>query len=436
MNEQNEKINVVVVGAGPAGIACALTIARAGKKVLLVERGNFAGSKNMFGGALYKNAIEEFFPNFLKDGAPVERLIIKNDYVLMGDKDATTISYNKVSDDIQSFTVLRPKWDKWMASQAEKEGVCLAINTTVRELIVKDNKVIGIKTDFEEYYCDLVVLADGVNSLLAKQISLRKEIPAKNVALGVKEVLTLSPEIIEERFNLAEGQGCSVELVGGAMQSMLGLGYLYTNKNSIAIGIGVSLEELKQRKIKPFELLEEVKSHPVIEPLIKGAKLLEYSAHLISEGGFKALPKLVCDGVLVVGDAAGLVNNVHWEGTNLAMSSGKLAALTVIDALNKNDFSQKILSQYEKALKKSYVVNDMRSYRNVMEIVHANAESYLCFWIKKINEFFKTFTTVDGVAKKKKFFSFGIKTVKQRGIIGLFKDIFSGIRIILEIFLP
>ena len=434
MTNITKKYNIVVVGAGPSGVACAITLARAGKNVLLVERGNFAGAKNMFGGALYKKSIEEFFPDFINNGAPIERFNKVHQYMLLDDEDSTTICYNNNSKDAESFTVLRPKWDRWAVAQAEKEGVCVATNTTVRELLIDTGKVIGIKTDFEEYFCDLVILADGVNSLLAKQIGLRKTIIPKNVALGVKEVLKLAPETIQERFNLKENEGCVVEIIGGPMKSMLGLAYIYTNKESIAIGIGVSLEELKQHKLKPFDLLEEIKSHPTIAQLIKGSTLLEYSAHLIPEGGYNAISDLFADGVLVIGDAAGLVNNVHWEGTNLAMTSGKFAAITAIDAIEKNDFSKQTLKKYKELLENSFVIKDMKSYQNIMDIVHDNSQSYLDFWIRKINMFFKTFITVDGVEKKKKFGDFIVQTLKQRGVVGLFKDAWGVIKIFVRFF--
>ena len=155
-------------------------------------------------------------------------------------------------------------------------------------------------------------------------------------------------EIIEERFNLTDGSGCVTEIVGAPMKGITGLGFIYTNKNSVSIGLGVNIDELKKHKLTPNDLLNQLKEHPSIAPLIKGGELLEYSAHLIPEGGFNSIPKLYGDGVMVVGDAAMLVDNVHWEGTNIAMMSGMLAAQTAIEALEKNDFSAKLLSLYEK----------------------------------------------------------------------------------------
>ena len=335
MNEN--KVDVIIIGAGPAGVAAAITLARAQKKVVLVERGNFAGSKNMFGGAIYDFPTRDLYPTFRED-APIERINKEHRYMLNDDKSSVTVSYKKQGES-QSYTVVRAKWDNWCVERAVELGAYFSPKTTVRELIVNNGKVIGIKTDIEEFYADIVILADGVNSLLAKQIGLRKDLKDSEIAVGVKEVLKLPKEVIEQRFNLNDGEGCVTEIIGSPMKGMMGLGFIYTNQETVSIGLGVNIDELKKHKITPNELINRLKEHPSIEPLIKDGELVEYSAHLIPEGGLNAMPKLYSDGVMVVGDAAMLVNNVHFEGTNIAMMSGKLAAETAIEALESGDFS-------------------------------------------------------------------------------------------------
>ena len=132
----NNKTEVIVVGGGPAGISCAITIARAGKNVVLIERGQFAGSKNVFGGAIYAQPTREIFPNFETE-APIERRNIEHKYALLGENDATVISHKKNLKDIVSYTVIRGKFDRWMAEEAKKEGVTIVEETVVKELIVK-----------------------------------------------------------------------------------------------------------------------------------------------------------------------------------------------------------------------------------------------------------------------------------------------------------
>lgn len=428
------KTEVIIVGGGPAGISAAVTVARAGRKVVLIERGNFSGSKNVFGGAIYTQPTKEIFPDF-EESAPLERKTVSHKYVICSNEDSVSLTCNfKGNEDTAgSYSVIRAKFDRWMAQQAQKEGVILVTETLVKELIVKENKIVGVKTELEEYFADIVILADGVNSLLAKQIGLRKEIKPKDVALGVKEVFKLGKENIEERFNLNDAEGAIYEIIGSPMLGMLGLGYVYTNKDTISIGLGVSLDELAKRKLKPYELLDELKNHPTFKPILKDSEMIEYSAHLIPEGGYNKIPKLYTDGALVVGDSAMLVNNVHWEGTNLAMISGKLAGETAVSALEKGDYSANTLALYQKKLKNSFVIKDLKSYKNVMDIVHDRAKSYLEYYPKKISEFFKMFTSVDSVPKRKKYVAFIKSIFTDRSISELFKDAWGFIRIFLGV---
>lgn len=427
------KTEVIVVGGGPAGISAAITIARAGKKVVLIERGNFSGSKNVFGGAIYVKPTKEIFPNF-EESAPLERKTVAHKYIMNTEKETVSATYMaREEEEVTSYSVIRAKFDRWMSQEAQKEGVVIVTETLVKEVIVKENKIVGVKTELEEYFANLVILADGVNSMLAKQIGLRKEIKSQDVALGVKEVIKLGKERIEERFNLNEGEGAIHEIFGAPMLGMLGLGYVYTNKETVSIGLGISLDELAKRKLKPYELLEELKSHPSFKPLIKDGELVEYSAHLIPEGGYKKIPKLYDHGVLVVGDGAMLVNNLHWEGTNLAMISGKLAGETAIEALNKDDFSPNTLALYQKKLENSFIVKDLKSYKDLMEIVHHRAESFLGYYPHKIAEFFKMFTSVDSVPKRTKYHLFIKSIFTDRSISELFKDAFAFVKMVLGV---
>lgn len=426
------KTQVIIVGGGPAGISAGITLARAGKNVILIERGTYCGSKNVFGGAIYTQPTKEIFPNFEQE-APLERNNTKHRYLLLTNTDATTIEHSSEKEISNSYTVIRGKFDRWASEEAKKAGVVIVTETVVQELITKNNKVIGVKTELEKYYADIVILADGVNSLLAKQIGLRKNLEPQDVAIGVKEVIKLSPEIINERFNLATNEGCISEIIGYPMNGMLGLGYIYTNKNSVTIGLGITLDELSEHKIKPYELLDKLKTHSAIAPLIKGGELIEYSAHLIPEGGYNKLPRLYGNGVMIVGDAGMLVNNLHWEGTNLAMLSGQYAGKTAINAINKNDFSENSLKLYNKKLENSFILKDLASYKNLMPIMHKRRKSFTGYYIEKINSFFQMFTTVDSIPKRNKFRNFIKEFFTERSFSELFKDGISVLKLLWEI---
>ncbi|MBO4734183.1 MAG: FAD-dependent oxidoreductase, partial [Clostridia bacterium] len=283
------------------------------------------------------------------------------------------------------------------------------------------------------YFADVVILADGVNSLLARQIGLRKDIDTKDVALSVKEVIKLDKETVNQRFGLKDDEGAIVEIFGGSMLGMLGLGFMYTNEDSVTIGLGITLNELVENNYRPFELLEKLKGHPSIAPYLEGGTLKEYSAHMIPEGGYRKIPKLVDNGVMIVGDAGMLVNNLHWEGTNLALISGKLAAETALEALDTGDYSKKVLKNYEKSLKNSFVIKDMRTYRDLMDIAHQRRKAFFSYYFKKINGFFEMFTSVDGVPKRDNYHKFIKSIFTDRKLSELFKDIWAITRLLWSI---
>lgn len=424
--------DVIIVGAGPAGLAAGITLARANKKVIIVERGSFAGAKNMFGGAIYVEPTLEIFPNFLEE-APIERFNTEHKYALLTKDRATTLSYKTRETSKNSCTVIRAKFDRWCVEQAQKAGAYFAPNTVVKSLITDKGRVIGIKTDLEEYFSDIVIIADGVNSLLAKQLEMRKTILPKNVALAVKEVIKLDKNVLEERFNLSENTGCIYEFIGYPMNKDLGLGFLYTNRESISIGLGIGLEDIKKHKININDVLEELKQHPSIASLIKGGELLEYSAHLIPEGGFKKIPQLYADGVMIAGDAAMLVNNLHWEGTNLALKSGKLAAETAIEAINNQDFSADSLSLYQQKLENSYVIKDLKTYKNILSDIEPRTASFFGYYPQKIAEFFEIFTSVNEKPKKQGFRRYICSWFTERSLRELISDIFTIIKSVIGV---
>ncbi|MGD6834038.1 FAD-dependent oxidoreductase [Sutcliffiella halmapala] len=401
----SEKFDCIVVGAGPAGISCAFELAKGGAKVLLLERGEYPGSKNVMGGVLYRKMMEDIIPEFHKE-APLERPIVEQRFMMMDKESAVTFGYKGLEwaqEPYNNFTVLRAKFDQWFAGKAVEQGALLVNETVVLECIVEDGKVIGVRTDRPdgEVYADVVVLADGVNSLLGKSLGFHKEYRPDEVALATMEIIKLDSKTIEERFNLEKNQGCTIELFGDATKGILGTGFLYTNKDTLSIGVGTLLSGLIEHKIRPYELLEYVKDHPMVRPYLAGGEPVEYLAHLIPEGGLKSMGRIVGNGVIVVGDAAQLVNAIHREGSNLAMTSGRLAAETILSAKEQGDFSENTLDQYRVNLMKSFVGQDMKKYKDSTH--HFNKfPQYFDQYIPMVNRAASQMFTVDGKSKWEK----------------------------------
>lgn len=360
--------DAIVVGGGVAGCTAAFVLAEAGLDVLLVERGDYPGSKNMTGGRLYTHSLEKVIPGFSQE-APLERKIAKEKISFLTRDSATTLDFKSsrlggVGGD--SYVVLRSKFDRWLAGKAEAAGAGIVTGVRVDELLVKDGRICGVKAGEDEIESNVVILADGVNSLLAQQAGLKKELSGHQVAVGVKEIIDLPARTIEDRFNLDEGEGASW-LLTGCTEGGLGGGFVYTNNDSISLGIVLTLSEVESLESSVPELLEKLKTHPAIGPVIKDGRTVEYSAHLVPEGGQSMVPHLYGDNVLVVGDAAGLVINVGYmvRGMDLAIASGQLAAQTVIEAKQKGDYSASTLRAYQEKLDASFVGHDMRTYAKV-----------------------------------------------------------------------
>lgn len=376
---QEDKFDVIVVGAGPAGTTAAYILAKAGLSVILLERGTYPGAKNIFGGILYTTVLNRLIPNFWET-APVERHIKGVELFLISANNAVSVKvqseeHNKPPYN-HSFTVSRSKFDRWYSSKAEEAGALLIPDTVVDDLIRENNKVVGVKTRREhgEIYADVVIAADGVNSLLAQKAGLRKDYAPRQLALGMKEVIELPRAVIEERFNLSDNEGVELKyMAGGATQGIWGGGNIYTNLESLSLVTWVALKPVMERKIKITDLIEHFKSHPFVKNYIRGGKTVEYQAHLAPDGGYDFTPRYYTDGLLVVGDAARFLNaSVHYEGTNFAMASGEAAAKTVLEAKKKEDFSTRTLALYQKLLNESFVMKDLKRYRKLNHFAEAN----------------------------------------------------------------
>jgi electron transfer flavoprotein-quinone oxidoreductase len=425
----DEKFDAIVVGGGPSGNAAAYTMAKAGLKVLQLERGEYPGSKNVQGAILYSDALERIIPDF-RDDAPLERHLIEQQMWVLDDESYVGTTYRSDAfnkEPFNRYTIIRAQFDKWFSKRVQDAGALLICETTVTNLIMDKNRVIGVETDREggSIYADVVVLADGVNSLLAKKAGFHPELDAKNVALAVKEIHFLPQETVESRFNVGEDEGVVIEMAGKITKGMMGTGFLYTNKESLTIGVGCMLSDLKKQNISPYTLLEDMKNHPAIKPLIANGEMKEYTAHLIPEGGYNAIPQLYGDGWMIVGDAGMFVNAVHREGSNLAMTTGRLAGETVIELTQQNKtMTAANLALYQSKVEDSFVMKDLKKYKNMPEVFHKNQQFFTAY-PELVNQAAHTMLTVDGVDKKTKEREIRKSFTRKRSLFGLMGDAFK-----------
>jgi Dehydrogenases (flavoproteins) len=366
--ETTEQFAAIIVGAGLAGLAAAYTLAEAGLEVLVLERGDYPGAKNVSGGRIYLNPIREMFPK-LWEKAPLERHIAHEEVCLMAQERSVTLRYegSELSrEPYQSYSILRGKFDKWLAKQAERKGAIIVSKNRVDDLIIDNGKVTGVKAGGEELRAQVVIACDGVLSFIAQKAGLRQPFQSHNFAVGFKEVIEIDREILEDRFNLDGGAGAARLFMGDVTAGKFGGGFLYTNQDSISLGIVVGIDAVSEAPgTQAPELLDHFKQRPEVARLIKGGTSVEYSAHVVPEGGFKAMGRLYGDGILVAGDAAGFSMNIGItvRGMEYAMASGYYAAMTVLEAKKKNDYTAASLSAYAKRLDDSFVMADFKNFQ-------------------------------------------------------------------------
>lgn len=407
--ENTNQFDLIVVGAGPAGSAAALVAARAGLKVILLERGEFPGSKNCSGAAMYGSAVlNELIPNFWET-APVERYVTRRVLSFMSHDSSLSVDFKTTQfaePPYNAFTVLRPKFDRWLAGEAEKAGAMLVCETVADSLLRDENgRIKGVRVGREqgEIFAPLVIAADGVNSFLAKQAGLQRQFKPEEMSVGVKEVLQLDREILENRFGLSGNDGMVNEFIGAITADVHGGGFLYTNQDSLSIGVIAQISSLAEQKARAYDLLDLFKQHPSVAPLVRGATRREYSAHMIPEAGYNFIPRLYTDGMLVTGDAAGLcfATGIYLEGINYAIASGAAAGKMAAEAHTAHDFSANNLKLYQTRLEDSFVLKDFKKYRHAPEFV--NSELLQNFYPQILCDSARELFTSRGQTKRKLF---------------------------------
>jgi electron transfer flavoprotein-quinone oxidoreductase len=365
-----EKFEVIVVGAGLAGLSAAYALAQEGVEVVVIERGDYPGAKNMTGGRLYTRPLENYLPELWKE-APFERPVTNEIVTLISAGKSLTLRFR--SDEFarppgHSYTVLRGTLDRWLSKKAEEKGAMLVTKNRVDDLLKKDGKVVGVLAGGEKLGADVVIACDGALSLMAEKAGLRSPGSPRDYAVGFKEMIELPSQAIEDRFGLNGQEGAAQLFLGDLTKGKFGGGFLYTNRSSLSLGLVIRIKDLAEgdpRKEAPT-FLDEFKERPEIAPLIAGGEMVEYSGHLISEAGFFGLIRPFADGLLIAGDAAGFSLNVGLtvRGMEFAVASGVLAAQAVKQAREKKDFSATGLSIYQTLLENSFVLKDLKTFQH------------------------------------------------------------------------
>ncbi len=308
------KFDVIIIGAGPAGVTAAGVLAGTGISVALLEAGVYAGAENWSGCVYFAESLAEkdcFGPQAV-ESAPFERRVHRRGTLLHNGLDVVGVELTGPETFKHSYTVLRPVYDLYFANLARSKGAVYLTGTTVTSLNRKDGRVIGVDTNRGPLYADLTFLAEGDASHLVRSEQLER-IREPHYLQGLKAVLSLRSEEIEQRFRLRPGEAAAYELlirnalIAGRTAKLNIGGFLYTNRDSLSLGYVVPLDNVRNNYHGNHDsLFEWLRGLPYIKELTKGASLSAYGTKIIRSGGWRERPMLIEDGLAVGGASVGL----------------------------------------------------------------------------------------------------------------------------------
>ena len=296
---EERDFDIIVVGCGCAGAIAAYVAAKRGKSVLVVERGEYAGAKNMTGGRIYAHSLRRVIDEYAGgeiawEDIPFERRITHERIAIMDPESNLTLDFTSRELGMEgqdSYSVLRGDFDQWLMGICEDAGCDIIPGIAVEELLKDEaGNVIGIRAGEDDITAYVTIIAEGCNSLLTERgLGARRPKP-NEMAVGIKEVFQLPAETIESRFLCREGEGAAMLFVGDCTHGNVGGGFLYTNKESISLGLVATIENLSKSDTTIYQALEDFKNHPAVAPIIRGAKVVEHSGHMVPEGGYNMIP--------------------------------------------------------------------------------------------------------------------------------------------------
>ncbi len=385
-------VDLAIVGGGLAGLSAAITASRLGISCIVLERGEYSGSKNVSGGRMYTHSLKKLLGDRF-DEAPLELPVETERYFIRCGEKSMSFSFSEANKK-NSYTVLRAKFDRWLSQFAEESGVPISYGTLVKNAS-RDNGII-LETNRGDIRAPLVIEADGVGSSLSRFLE-KKDMRPELYMLGIKEVIETD-----------ENKKGEANTFIGYSENIKGGGFMYTNKNSVSIGLTLKIESLQKNEKISHELIEKFRESINID-----GRILEYSAHMIPFYGYNNIEKLAYDNLLVAGDAAGLLINDGFaiRGMDLAIESGMIAAQAAERILKSKDYSN--TSIYNYMMHQSQVMNDLKTSSKIFDLF--NSDEFFNVYPNVLCSLFSKAFTVDDDYRKP-FIKYAIESAHDNNI--------------------
>ncbi len=376
--------DVLIIGAGPSGLATSIHLADLirekglNHRILVIEKGSSVGSHILSGAVVRTEVFKELLPEVELSEIPFNAKVTKDTTVVLSQNSSFRLPFHiPYMSNKGNYTASMSQVCRFLANKAEEKGVEIYPGFSMSEILYKDGKVCGAKTidtgvDHHGNQLDnfqpgtrveakLTIFAEGTRGSLAKQLIQKYKLDegrnCQVYSLGVKELWSV-PEGNIKPGEVYHTMGYPLNL------HEFGGGFVYgLNDNKVAVGLVVGLD-YPDPTFDVHDAFQVWKTNPFIARILKGGKMVEYGAKTLPEGGWYSIPKPYTDNALIVGDSAGLITMPALKGVHLAITSGMLAAKTATIALTKNDFSEKVLAEYETLMKKSIIYRDMYPVRN------------------------------------------------------------------------
>lgn len=344
--------DVVIVGAGPAGLACAISLAQAGAgSVAVLEKGGTVGAHSLSGAVMDPRGLDVLLPDWLERDAPIDTPVTRDRFALLTENHTVPLPVPPLMNNRGAFIVSLARLARWLGEQAEAAGVDILPGFAGRELLTQSDTVTGISTGEVDIHAEHTILAEGARGSLAKQaiarFDLDKGCDPQTYGLGIKEVWEIDPA--------RHHHGEAFHSIGWPLWSRAhGGSFIYhMSKNHVVLGLVVALDYANPY-LDPFAEMQRFKTHAAISKILKGGKRLEYGSRALAEGGLQSLPGLEFPGGMLVGDAAGFLNAARIKGIHAAIESGILAAETITGT-----------ESYENLFKNSALYRELHTTRNI-----------------------------------------------------------------------